>query len=380
MLPLHWYTITPFDVLLFRDAKPFSPSERAWAQGVFPPHGSTIAGAIQAALGAKTSLDITGPFLCKDEKSFYFSNPLGFVKGVPLIPLPWKEESPLRYSIYSQNQPSPLIFEGDRPPDDDDEDTKSEDGKSKPKPKYRRYLPHSSILQYLKTHHFTPKDWLRPEEEDEQPWTEEVRPHNKIQAEGRAVELADGYFVEKAVRLRAGWSLAIALTQELPAPLCLRLGGEGHRAILERCRALDGPWQEIQKQSAANFQTLEQEGGRAIAYLVTPGVFEYPQRQAGGKIRSTCRAWPWEWKLTHSDGPLVSVATGQPTAISGRVRDQHENSIPAPQVFAAPAGTQYYLNHPQPLRQDTPTQAKADPHRWRKLGYTEMLWLPHTAL
>ncbi|MEA5421094.1 type III-B CRISPR module-associated Cmr3 family protein [Spirulina sp. CCNP1310] len=380
MLPLYWYTITPFDVLLFRDAKPFSPGERAWAQGVFPPHGYTIMGAIRAALEdqkSTASMQITGPFLCKDEKRFYFPGPLGFANGSPLVPLSWHPSSPVHHSIYKRDQPSPLIFGGDRP-------LEEEDCPVDPPPKYRRYLPQEILLHYLKTHHLTSEHLQCPEDEPEQAWDVEIRSHNKIQAGGRQVETADGYFVEKAVRLRAGWSLAIALTQQLPTPLSLRLGGEGHRALLERCPALDEPWQEIQTQSDRNFTMLEQKGGRAIAYLITPGVFEYPQKQPNGKIRATCRAWPWEWKLTHSDGPLVSVATGQPTAISGRLRDRCRNpgnSIPAPQVFAAPAGTQYYLNHPQPLHQNTPNpQAKADPHRWRKLGYTEMLWLPHTAL
>ncbi|WP_072619157.1 type III-B CRISPR module-associated Cmr3 family protein [Spirulina major] len=372
---LHWYTITPFDVLLFRDAKPFSPGERAWAQGVFPPHGYTILGAILAALdpvAASASMQITGPFLCRDAETLYFPSPLGFTEGSPLVPLPWQERGhPLRYSIYNPQQPSPLVFSGDRPSDDNGD-------RAKTNRQYRRYLPYSTLLHYLNTHPLTPDDFKCLPGEPEQPWDVEIRPHNKIQAGSRQVETADGYFIEKAVRLRSGWSLAIALNQQLPTPLTLRLGGEGHRALLQRCPALDDPWQAIQTQSAENFTTLAREQGRAIAYLATPGVFEYPQKQPNGKIRATCRAWPWEWKLTHESGPLVSVATGQPTPISGRIRDHHKNpgnSIPAPQVFAAPAGTQYYLNHPAPLHQNTPSPNLA--HRRRKLGYTELLWLPH---
>ncbi|MFM7714712.1 MAG: type III-B CRISPR module-associated Cmr3 family protein, partial [Microcystis sp.] len=45
---MYWYTITPLDVLLLRDAKPFSPGERAWAGSTFPPNGHTIAGALSA--------------------------------------------------------------------------------------------------------------------------------------------------------------------------------------------------------------------------------------------------------------------------------------------------------------------------------------------
>jgi len=39
-----WYTITPLDVLMFRDAKPFTPEARAWAGSMFPPNGHAISG------------------------------------------------------------------------------------------------------------------------------------------------------------------------------------------------------------------------------------------------------------------------------------------------------------------------------------------------
>jgi CRISPR-associated protein (Cas_Cmr3) len=45
---IYWYTLTPLDVLLFRDAKPFTPGERAWAGGNFPPTGHAISGAIRS--------------------------------------------------------------------------------------------------------------------------------------------------------------------------------------------------------------------------------------------------------------------------------------------------------------------------------------------
>jgi CRISPR/Cas system CMR-associated protein Cmr3 (group 5 of RAMP superfamily) len=48
---MYWYTLTPLDILLFRDAKPFTPGERAWAGSVFPPNGHAIAGAIRGVLG-----------------------------------------------------------------------------------------------------------------------------------------------------------------------------------------------------------------------------------------------------------------------------------------------------------------------------------------
>ena len=60
--------------------------------------------------------------------------------------------------------------------------------------------------------------------------------------------------------------------------------------------------------------------------------------------------------LPHTNNPnqtagnLVSVATEKAIPISGRIRDgDDETSIPAPQMFAAPPGSVYYLNRPQAL-------------------------------
>lgn len=88
----------------------------------------------------------------------------------------------------------------------------------------------------------------------------------------------------------------------------------------------------------------------------------------------------WEWKLAHTvngnqtPGHLVSVATDRAVPISCRLRDRQNNSIPAPQVFAAPPGSVYYLNQPQQLFQES-EQASNQAKRWRQLGYSELLWI-----
>jgi CRISPR-associated protein Cmr3 len=78
---MYWYTLTPLDILLFRDAKPFTPGERAWAGSVFPPNGHAIAGALSAFLNRgkkEKSIELKGPFFCYDYKTLYFPRPLGF--------------------------------------------------------------------------------------------------------------------------------------------------------------------------------------------------------------------------------------------------------------------------------------------------------------
>jgi CRISPR-associated protein Cmr3 len=377
---MFWYTLTPVDVLLFRDAKPFTPGERAWAgSSVFPPNGHTIAGAIRGLLGEKAHFRLKGPFFCRTDYTakqhkaqvrLYLPRPLGFVGSTPLVPLAWNEKSPLHQALWDRREPCPLCpLPKNRTEEEEEEDEKdSED-------EYRQYLPSDVVENYLEEGKISPDDWLvKPDKDGEaNSWTVETRPHNAMTDGTRQVKDADGYFVENAIRLQPGWSLAIGIDREIDTPTTLRLGGEGHRVILERCQELDKQWQTLQNLSDKN----RRQGERSLAYLVTPGVFE---RLDNGK--AMCKAWPWEWKLAHTVngnqklGLLVSVATDRAVPISCRIREKDDDtkSIPAPQVFAAPPGSIYYLNQPEELFQDS-EQASDKAKRWRQLGYSELLWV-----
>jgi CRISPR-associated protein Cmr3 len=359
---IYWYTLTPLDVLLFRDAKPFTPGERAWAGGSFPPTGHAISGAIRSIVGDRQP-KIVGPFFCYGQSTLYFPRPLGFAKKNPLLPLEWVPEHPLKNGLlWDKFQPMPLVKSGRAALDG----SNNED-----EPKYRQYLPHETVVKYLSHGKIADSDWLLDKKGEDKPWTVEVRSHNSLEVGTRQVKPTESYFTEAAIRLLAGWSIAIGLDLELTSPQVLRLGGEGHRAILERCQVLDKQWKEIQQISEKNFGKQQQ----AIAYLVTPGIFEMPR-----KGRSMCQAWPWEWKLAHAtkspdrlaeqEYNLVSVATDKPVIINGRIRSQAGKSIPSPQLFAAPPGSMYYLDRPQSLF--TPAVASRDV---RRLGYSELLWL-----
>lgn len=369
---LYWYTLTPLDVLLLRDAKPFSPTERAWASSIFPPNNNTIAGALWSWLKNESTLElnreltlkITGSFFCHAKK-LYFPVPLGFVDSIPLVPLSWKQAEFAKNILFDPKQPEPFQNQA--------ENTKQ----------YRKYLPVENLLKYLTDGRIEASAWERLESEPEKPWAVETRSHNTIQRTTRQVEESDGYFVENAIRMLPGWSLAIALNININKPIVLRLGGEGHRVMLEPCPALATQWNDLQTQSQTNFQ----QQGKAIAYLCTPGIFQAPQPMNNTTTQLICRAWPWEWHLRHSgkgEGNLVSVATAQAIPISYRIRDPNSNSknrsLPAPQVFAAPAGSMYYLNQPQPLLSDAPNRElnkknKRKVQYWRQLGYSELLWV-----
>ncbi|AVH66341.1 type III-B CRISPR module-associated Cmr3 family protein [Nostoc sp. 'Peltigera membranacea cyanobiont' N6] len=371
---MFWYTLTPLDILLLRDAKPFTPGERAWAGSVFPPNGHSIVGALRGLLSEKKNFRLVGPFLCRQTDTgvkLYLPRPLGFFKSTPLMPLAWESDSHLRNALWDRSQPCPLVKPGSTPPDDDVEIVTTER-------KFRQYLPYEVVSKYLKTGIIDEEDWLVIKDSDEdKPWTVETRSHNAIEEGSRQVKDADGYFVENGIRLHTGWSLAIGIDTEIETPNTVRLGGEGHRSIVKQCNELGEQWASLQKISQQNFQ----QGDKSIAYLVTPGVFERKHKD-NLHSSSLCRAFPWEWKLAHTvnsnqtPGNLVSLATEKPVPISCRFRDKESStkSIPAPQVFAAPPGSLYYLNQPQSLFQD---DSNTKVNSWRQLGYSELLWLTY---
>lgn len=386
MSEFFWYKLTPLDVLMFRDAKPFSPQERAWAGSVFPPNNHAIAGALRSSFGINGNIQLKGTFLSCDQK-LYFPRPFNYVNQHRLVPISWLDAHPSKQMLWDQSKPVPLVI-GDRSSHDPDEDHRK-------KGDYRYFLPSDVVLKLLKNESLTQEDWLvnQDTEKKDKPWIVETRSHNTLQEGTRQVKESDGYFVENAVRLLDGWSLAIAVDKTTDAklkskskPLIMRLGGEGHQVLLERCQMFDAQWHELRSQSFQNYQDQEElihsnpRNAKILAYMITNGVFErVSDRGSNFGKRSLCRPYPWEWKLSQDGkGALVSVATDKPVPISCRFRNAENESVPAPQVFAAPAGSVYYLNHPMELWQNTKEhEDKKSLKVWRDLGYAEMLWIKY---
>jgi CRISPR-associated protein Cmr3 len=384
MTDFFWYKLTPLDVLMFRDAKPFSPQERAWAGSVFPPNSHAIAGAIRSSFDINRKIQMKGAFLCCDD-DLYFPRPFNYINQNRLVPITWLKDHPSQQMLWDKSKPVPLVLPF-TPKDSDDEHCPSSEEDNKDK--YRDYLPHDVILNYLKTGEIKPSDWLVNEakEKKRKPWKIETRSHNTLEDGTRQVKENDGYFVENAVRLLDGWGLAIAIDLETDKrlrqrekPLVMRLGGEGHRVLIEPCDAFGTQWQDLQTASQHNFST----GARSMAYMVTNGVFERVSDRGTPKNakykRSVCRPYPWEWELAKDgNGVLVSVATDKPVPISCRFRNDEGESVPAPQVFAAPAGSVYYLEKPVDLWQNLPENAEKKSLKvWRELGYAEMFWIKY---
>ncbi|MDJ0618409.1 MAG: type III-B CRISPR module-associated Cmr3 family protein [Calothrix sp. MO_192.B10] len=84
---MHWYTITPLDILLFRDSKPFSPGEGSWAKGMFPPMPITMFQALRSLLPERIQkaernqrdLSFLGPFLLDENQTLWLPTPKDLV-------------------------------------------------------------------------------------------------------------------------------------------------------------------------------------------------------------------------------------------------------------------------------------------------------------
>ena len=100
----------------------------------------------------------------------------------------------------------------------------------------------------------------------------------------RQVKDEDGYFTEVAVRLNPGWRFAVALSDEdllQDGNNIIRLGGEGHRALVSTLEGDAAPqWLEDQSSSA---------DGCNFAYLLTPGLAQ------ATADRPCYAASPWYW-------------------------------------------------------------------------------------
>jgi CRISPR-associated protein Cmr3 len=168
-----WYTITPLDVLLLRDAKPFTPKERAWAGSIFPPNGHAIAGALRGILGEEAQLQIKRVFFChtnpKGHTNLYLPRPLGFLGSKPLIPLVWKKDLSLKLHqiIWDKSEPCPLSTAHQETATKTEEEVENI--------QYRQYLPWNVIEKYLASGTISEEDWQLKHLGEERPRKEQKK-------------------------------------------------------------------------------------------------------------------------------------------------------------------------------------------------------------
>lgn len=279
---MYWYAIAPLDVLLFREAKPFSPGESAWAKGLFPPFPSTVFQALRSTLSKDVKdLDFMGPFLLSPQDRLCFSTPKDLVA--------------VKWGLKTQKTDEET--EEEEPKEDNLDDTASdwhrtlrlqpvdrtdeawehllfdEAGLAPMVAPFRELVeeenrreffcrPYPWITAEALSEYLQGKELTDSTQFQEDPWNVQIMPHIQMQADKRQVKDEDGYFTEVAIRLKPGWRLVAGISIKLQETV-VRLGGEGHRAIVIPFTLSDAD------QTLLNPKTNTTGD---FAYLLTPGL------------------------------------------------------------------------------------------------------------
>jgi CRISPR-associated protein Cmr3 len=389
-MDLHWYTLTPLDLLLFRESKPFSPGDGAWAKGQFPPLPTTVFQAIRSATNAygnnrDRNLNFIGPFLVyeplgakptiwmptpndlvcvqtaaeSEEDSNFEDRAAQWQRTARLQPCDrthpaWKHIG-FNSIQFPDNELTPMI-----PPypanlaQNENRNTvlhPNERIAGRPHP----WIRLDALLQYLEGECLTDPSTFK-----EDPWSIQVLPHIKMQSEARQVTESEGYFTEVAIRLHPDWKIVAGLTLHLQTPQTVRLGGEGHRALLDPIN-LTKEWATIKP-------FLQPQTHDKTAYLLTPGFAE-----AKPNVYSV---YPESWKTSLSgcagDRPLLwgGLSTFQKRG------SPEKSSAFLPQRAFVRSGTVYRFKQQPEAGRLLPSPEGQD--NWLKtfysLGYGTLLW------
>lgn len=388
---MQWFSVTPLDILLFREAKPFSPGEGAWAKGLFPPMPITVFQAMRSLLphygdrqeDKLRNLKFIGPFLQAPDGNLWFAMPKDLV-GIRTRhdddnePKPDQKKASdqwehlVRLQPYAETTSEPLGFSGNLLPMVPPELEKNQYVCGKPSSWIRAdaLSAYLSGTATLKSDDFDQKPWVRSD-----PWDVQILPHIHMQAESRQVLDADGYFTEVAVRMEPGWGFVVGIDADTQngndafkdiQTSVIRLGGEGHRAIASKIMP-PPQWEALQA-----FETPE-ENQNHFAYLLTPGL---AQTQADAPLYGI---WPHDWNgIVKGCATEKQLLWGGVSLVRRKRNPNSEERSPEfgllPQRSFVPPGTVYAFNGKLPkTRQLLPTQS-TQREMFEKLNYGKLLW------
>lgn len=381
---MHWYTLEPLDVLLFRESKPFSPGEGSWAKGLFPPMPTTVFQALRSVLPRydeakrrsreeSRDLEFLGPFLLDAKDTLWLPTPKDLVRVRTIKQKtnecdsqeedrpdddfedktsPQTDDTFVRLRpVDQENDPAwkhlrvsglPPMIAPDLPAD------KRIAGRSRP------WIKADALHKYLSGNNPGPGDFAS------NPWSQQVLPHIQMQADTRQVMTEEGYFTEVAVRLHSGWRLVAALSAELKQTV-VRLGGEGHRALVTPAPeevALD--WTELTTSSWRESSTF--------AYLLTPGLAQVGKHPVYGTY-PTVESWS-NLRGCASDRAIVWGGTSIRRGLG-----EESNFALLPQRAFVPPGTVYVFESEPPKTQMLlPSAGDVWIDTLEKLNYGKLLW------
>lgn len=380
-----WYRITPLDVLLFRDSRPFSPADGSWAKGLFPPMPITVFQGLRSLLphrieNKQRNLGFLGPFLCDGQGTLWLPTPKDLVCLYPKDVGAKKASD--RWESVHRLQPAPddpgwahLAFAGGYPAPMVITKTIHDKGKDKRLGEPQPWMRAEYLATYLDAKELS---WERDKLNDSplfhaDPWDLQVMPHIQMKAGERQVKDEDGYFTEVAVRMRPGWHFVAWFdsgNEALPDQGVIRLGGEGHRALVE-------PISEPQAWKALN--GLGSNGGDSLserlrqrrrAYVLTPGL------ALADAEKRLYASYPKEWR-----NDLAGCATdrqlmwGGISAISRGEQTKISEVAYIPQRAFVPPGTVYVFKS---LPKEERLLPEDDSSQWlttfKMLNYGKLLW------
>jgi CRISPR-associated protein Cmr3 len=399
---MQFYIIEPLDILLFREAKPFSPAEGSWAKGIFPPLPITVFQALRSAIDVgqvesqkegkdKHKFKFVGPFLLQEEPGkkpqLWLATPkdlicINIAKGnqeetfdeeskawqrlVCLQPLDRSNEiwSSLGFDSehFREDGLTPMI-----PPAVTQENTDSLNQRGaneyisgRPEP----WMKASALIKYLQGESLTDTSDFHSN-----PWSLQVLPHIQMQSDKRQVKSEEGYFTEVAVRLHKHWKFVAGIDAQIN-PTNVRLGGEGHRALVypvDECPM----WDDIQA-LMTGFCDRESNGKEIKgnkAYLLTPGLAQsHPTEMIYG-------VFPHIWKEQ-----LQGCVSDRPILYGGK--SVYANRPMLPQRAFVPPGTIYrFLRNYQEFDEESKHMQSVLPTvggKWlqtlQSLNYGILLW------
>jgi len=381
---MQWYSMTPLDLLLFREAKPFTPGEGSWAEGLFPPLPSPVFQALRSALPPyeqrQRDLEFLGPFLMDGQGTLWLPTP----KDLLCI----------------GNKPSD---EKETPEDEYEDTAKNWDKTDRLIPNTADVLlsdntPLSESWQYIKgsqplavmvppplnKNQFIcgrPNPWIKaealveylqgnplsdPNDFHDDPWEVQVLPHIHMEEGERQVRSEQGYFTEVATRLHPGWQLAMACNAQIQDKTVVRLGGEGHRALLQPIAPPQG-WKQLQEMTAPDSDCK-------CAYLLTPGLAQKMPEEAVYSI------YPYYWESILqgciSDRALMWGGVSQiQRRVTGTLDKQETEFSLLPQRAFVPPGSIYQFNQlPDQIELLLPPQGGPWLQTFQQLNYGKLLW------
>ena len=377
----HWYTLTPLDVLLFREAKPFSPGEGAWAKGLFPPMPIAVFQALRSTREPDQNkvrdLEFLGPFLLDGSNTLWLPTP----KDLFAIRKKFSDTRSQTYSKKASDRWDRLIrlqpckskragdawkhisFDTQYPEPMVSAIDKDHEICGKPKPWIKAEVLLNQYLNGKDNYHYQPKDFQAD------PWDVQILPHIHMQSNTRQVLETDGYFTEIAIRLHSGWRLVAAVSAKIPEQV-VRLGGEGHRAIVAPLDA-EAP---LSKHLTALTQNTDANGENSTAYLLTPGL-------AVQLDAATYGTYPSEWNSCLrgcvSDRPVFwgGISHIQRRKFTNNEEKSDREFALLPQRAFVPPGSVYVFHEvPTTIADLLPSGTQNWLTTFRQLNYGKLLW------